>query len=654
MVWATQAQHCCLPHMQAHASRAKATAGPSRVGGAARTLRKCGGWLRLRGVGRSTRSGEPIIFRDKLSGAASRAVIERTSRWPGPQSKEQVEELPVSVALRRPVPGYRPDIDGLRAVAVISVVIFHAFPGALAGGFAGVDIFFAISGYLISQHIIETLDQGRFSLVDFYVRRIKRIYPALVTVMVATLVAGIAVMASGELRQLAADALASVAFVANIYFYMTRDYFSQGASASPLLHLWSLGVEEQYYIIWPVALFVLWRFASRRVATFAIAAAILLSFACSIVLSRTHAIAAFYLPFTRFWELLFGSALAWAQFHAAKRSAVPASDTVSAARLPLRDLASVAGGALIAASFALFDPGTVFPGWRAAFPAGGATLIIAAGPAAWFNRRVLSVKPLTYIGLVSYPFYLWHWPILVFLRLLSSGTPTAAMLIAAIVVAFALSSITFSFIERPARYSRVVRWHPLRPRRDDDGHRPVQLRDFARQRLARPFSRCELRCESGALGIHRCVQQAFPASELCIMPAPNGRPEVALLGDSHANHFYEGLQPALASDGTGLFAVGAGNCPPFPDVDIYLDQHVKHCSELFGGALDYVVNSPDIHSVILSSYAISTIAGGLDYGEGDTIQRPGGSDDGGPERWEHPERLPRWSRTHLDPAHCGR
>jgi len=410
MVWATQAQHCCLPHMQAHASRAKATAGPSRVGGAARTLRKCGGWLRLRGVGRSTRSGEPIIFRDKLSGAASRAVIERTSRWPGPQSKEQVEELPVSVALRRPVPGYRPDIDGLRAVAVISVVIFHAFPGALAGGFAGVDIFFAISGYLISQHIIETLDQGRFSLVDFYVRRIKRIYPALVTVMVATLAAGIALMASGELRQLAADALASVAFVANIYFYLTRDYFSQGASASPLLHLWSLGVEEQYYIIWPVALFVLWRFASRRVATFAIAAAILLSFACSIVLSRTHAIAAFYLPFTRFWELLFGSALAWAQFHAAKRSAVPASDTVSAARLPLRDLASVVGGALIAA------------------------------------RR-------------------------------GAQAPAACR---------------------------------VRPRCDDDGHRPVQLCDFARQRLARPFSRCELWRESGALGVHRYVQEGLP------------------------------------------------------------------------------------------------------------------------------------------------
>lgn len=530
----------------------------------------------------------------------------------------------MSVTLRRPVAGYRPDIDGLRAVAVISVVIFHAFPTALAGGFAGVDIFFAISGYLISQHIIETLDQGRFSLIDFYVRRIKRIYPALITVMVATLAAGIALMASGELRQLAADALASVAFVANIYFYMTRDYFSQGASASPLLHLWSLGVEEQYYIIWPVALFVLWRFTSRRVATFAIAAAILLSLACSIVLSRTHAIAAFYLPLTRFWELLFGSALAWAQFHSAKRDAMSACDTVQAARPTLRDLASVAGAILLAMSFALFDPGTVFPGWRAALPAGGATLIIAAGPAAWFNRRVLSVKPMTYIGLVSYPLYLWHWPILVFVRLLSSDTPTVAMLVAAIVVAFALSSVTFMFIERPVRYSRVVRWHPLRAACVLVAMMMgIGLSSYAISRdngLPGRFPDANFGANPEHWASTDACKKTFPASELCVMPAPNGRPEVALLGDSHANHFYDGLQPALASDGDSLFAVGAGNCPPFSDVDIYLDKHVKHCSELFRSVLDYVVNSPDVHSVILSSYAISTIAGGLDYGEGDTIR----------------------------------
>ncbi|HEY4350838.1 MAG TPA: acyltransferase, partial [Paraburkholderia sp.] len=342
----------------------------------------------------------------------------------------------MSATLRKPVQGYRPDIDGLRAVAVISVVVFHAFPAILAGGFVGVDIFFAISGYLISQHIIETLDQRRFSLVGFYARRIKRIYPALITVMAACLAAGIVMMASGELEQLASDALASVAFAANLYFLATRDYFSQGAGASALLHLWSLGVEEQYYIIWPVALYLLWRFASPRVTTLVIATAIVLSLGVSIVLSGTHAVAAFYLPVTRFWELLFGAALAWAEFHAGARGSARAGASARGLalvrRLPLRDLASFTGAALIALSLALYDPTTVFPGWRAALPAGGATLIMAAGPTAWLNRRLLALKPMTYIGLISYPLYLWHWPILVFLRLSSGGAPTATMRVAAI------------------------------------------------------------------------------------------------------------------------------------------------------------------------------------------------------------------------------
>ncbi|MFM0191075.1 acyltransferase family protein [Paraburkholderia nemoris] len=530
----------------------------------------------------------------------------------------------MSVTSRKPVQAYRPDIDGLRAAAVISVVIFHAFPGALAGGFAGVDIFFAISGYLISQHIIETLDQGRFSLIDFYARRIKRIYPALITVMVTSLAAGIVLMASGELKQLASDALASVAFVANIYFYMTRDYFSQGASTSALLHLWSLGVEEQYYIIWPIALFLLWRFVSRRVATIAIAAGIVLSLASSIFLSGTHAIAAFYLPVTRFWELLFGSALAWVEFHSGEHRTALARDTALAWRLTLRDFASLAGVALIAVSLALFDPKIVFPGWRAALPAGGATLIIAAGPAAWFNRRVLALKPLVYIGLISYPLYLWHWPILVFLHLLSGGTPTATMLVAAIVVAFALSSITLSFIETPARFSRTARYHPVRAASVLVAMMTgVGLSSYA----ISSDNGLPDRFPDASFGAHQqhwvltdTCKKTFPGSEFCVIPAPNGRPEVALLGDSHANHLYEGLQPALASNGIGLFAVGSGNCPPFSGVDIYLGEHVKHCAALFGGVLDYVVKSSDIRSVVLSSYAISSITGGFDYGQGGYIR----------------------------------
>ncbi|AUT52009.1 acyltransferase family protein [Paraburkholderia caribensis] len=526
----------------------------------------------------------------------------------------------MSATSRKPAQGYRPDIDGLRAIAVVSVVIFHAFPATLAGGFAGVDIFFAISGYLISQHIIETLDQGRFSIVDFYARRIKRIYPALMIVLVATLAAGFVLMTSGELERLAREALASVAFVANVYFYLTRDYFSQEASASALLHLWSLGVEEQYYIIWPVALFLLWRYTSRRMATCVIVAAILLSLASSVYLSSSHAIAAFYLPVVRFWELLFGSMLAWAEFHARKRNASQSGSEVST----LRESVAFAGLALIVASFVLLDPKSVFPGWRAALPAGGATLVMAAGPGAWLNRRVLSLRPFVYLGLISYPLYLWHWPVLVFVRLLSGGTPSITMLFAALVVAVALSSITFSFIEAPARFSFYSRRYPVRVASVLFAMMMgVGLSSYAISRhdgLPERFPDASFGAQQERWVFTDTCKKDFPNSEFCVMPAPNGRPQVALLGDSHANHYYEGLKPALSVRGTGLFAVGAGNCPPFYGVDISLGGHVKHCSALFDGVLDYIVKSHDIQWVVLSSYAISSIAGGLDYGKGDFIR----------------------------------
>lgn len=524
----------------------------------------------------------------------------------------------------RAAQSYRPDIDGLRALAVVAVVVFHAFPDALAGGFVGVDIFFAISGYLISQHIIETLDQKRFSLIDFYSRRIKRIYPALIIVLIASLAAGLVLMASGELARLARDALASVAFVANIYFYTTQDYFSQGASASALLHLWSLGVEEQYYIVWPVALFLLWKFASRRVATLLILAAIVLSLASSVYLSATHASAAFYLPVTRFWELLFGSTLAWIEFLLAHRRE---SDEKSAVpHVALRNLAALAGLVLIAASLVLFDPKTVFPGWRAALPAGGATLVIAAGAQAWLNRRVLSLRPFVYIGLISYPLYLWHWPILVFVRLLSSGAPTMAMLLMAIAAAFALSAMTFNFIEAPARFSTPARRYPLRVASALFAvMMGIGLSSYA---ISRDNGLPD-RFPDASYGAHQehwtftdACKQTFPGSDFCIQPAPGRRNVVALLGDSHANHYYEGLQSALAdADGhAGVLAVGSGNCPPFYGVDIHLGGYVKHCAALFDGVLDYVVRSNDIHTVILSSYAISSITGGFDYDAGGYIK----------------------------------
>jgi SGNH domain (fused to AT3 domains) len=266
----------------------------------------------------------------------------------------------------------------------------------------------------------------------------------------------------------------------------------------------------------------------------------------------------------------------------------------------------------------------VFPGWRAALPAGGATLIVAAGPAAWLNRRLLALKPMTYIGLISYPLYLWHWPILVFLRLSSSGAPTAKMRLAAIGVAVALSALTFSCIEAPARFSRVARSHPVRMASVLFAMMMgIGLSSYAISRddgLPDRFPDASFNERRENWVFTDTCKKTFPGAEFCMMPTPNGRPEVALLGDSHANHFYDGLRRALAANETGLFAVGAGNCPPFSDVDIYLGTYVKHCAALFDGVLDYVVKSREIHTVVLSSYAVSSIAGGFDYARGDYIR----------------------------------
>ncbi|WP_027795699.1 acyltransferase family protein [Paraburkholderia acidipaludis] len=521
---------------------------------------------------------------------------------------------------------YRSDIDGLRAVAVTSVVVFHAFPQWLAGGFVGVDIFFAISGYLISRHIIETLERDRFSLVDFYTRRIKRIYPALIIVLLASLAAGLLMMTSGELMQLSKDALASVLFAANLYFYLTADYFSQGAAASPLLHLWSLGVEEQYYIVWPVALWVLWKYASRRVAVALIVAALLLSFAASIALSSSHATAAFYLPVTRIWELLCGSLLAWAESRGVQwlSSARALPGMPRGASLRLRDLFAGAGLALIAASVMLYDPKVVFPGWRAALPAIGATLVMGAGGAAWINRGLLSRRPVVYCGLISYPLYLWHWPILVFVRLLSSGSPSVPLTLLAIALAVLLSDATFKFVEAPARFSRPARKYPvLVASALFSVMMGVGLSSYAISRddgLPDRFPDAAFGANQPGWAFTAGCKERFPASDFCVMPRDDGRSEIALLGDSHANHYYEGLRAALAGGDTRLFAVGSGNCPPFYDVDIHLGGYVKHCSALFDKVLGYVVKSPAIHTVILSSYAISSIKGGFDYDEGGYIK----------------------------------
>ncbi|HEY4973823.1 MAG TPA: acyltransferase, partial [Steroidobacteraceae bacterium] len=290
---------------------------------------------------------------------------------------------------------YRPDIDGLRAVAVMLVLNYHAFPEAVPGGFIGVDVFFVISGFLITGIIARDLDLNRFNLWAFYGRRIRRIFPALVVVLCATLVLGWLWLLPSAYAQLSANVIASAAFLSNIALLWQSGYFDIESGRKPLLHLWSLGIEEQFYLFCPPLLILA---ARLRVSLLALAAVIgVASFALNVTLIGLNPAATFYLPFTRAWELLAGATLAcgWGQL----------SQTSAAS-----NLRASAGILLIAVAAITLDGRSAFPGWWALLPVAGGALLLSA-PIAWGCRRVLATRPLVWLGQISYPLYLWHWPL---------------------------------------------------------------------------------------------------------------------------------------------------------------------------------------------------------------------------------------------------
>ena len=288
---------------------------------------------------------------------------------------------------------YRPDIDGLRALAVMAVIIFHTFPKLLPGGFVGVDIFFVISGYLITQIILSDLGSGKFSAASFYARRIRRIFPALIVVLIATFALGWYYLLPAELVSLGKNILASALFSANLMLLSEVGYFDVAAHLKPLLHLWSLGIEEQFYLVWPWLLWAL----PRTWLTPAMVLAIAASFALDVSMVEHHPSETFYLPFTRAWELLAGAVLV--RFPRAKNAN--------------NELIAFAGIVAIEGSFFLLDARSVFPGWAAVLPVGG-TMLLLQSEASLVNRFALANRLAVGVGLISYPLYLWHWPLLVF------------------------------------------------------------------------------------------------------------------------------------------------------------------------------------------------------------------------------------------------
>ena len=340
---------------------------------------------------------------------------------------------------------YRPDIDGLRAVAVLAVIIYHAFPKALPGGFVGVDIFFVISGYLISGILYKGHREGNFSFREFYARRIRRLFPALITVLLLCLGYGWLILLPNEYQQLGKHVAAGTLFIQNIVFWQESGYFDTAANLKPLLHLWSLAVEEQYYIFFPPILLLVWKRKWPLVLILSIL--LVASMIGNLVMSVQNRASDFFLTPYRAWEFLGGSLLAWWHYDRGHEDDIPLH----------RQALSLGGIILLGLGLIFIHKNHPYPGWRALLPVAGTLLLMEGGGSSWVNRTILSNSIMVWIGLISYPLYLFHWPALSFVHIVKAGKPDNIAIWSALAVTFVLTVITYYLIERSIRYSRSPR-----------------------------------------------------------------------------------------------------------------------------------------------------------------------------------------------------
>jgi len=473
-------------------------------------------------------------------------------------------------------PKYRADIDGLRAIAVFFVIGFHAFPDWVKGGFVGVDVFFVISGFLISSIIFSNLDKGTFSFTEFYARRIKRIFPALILVMAACYALGWFQLLADEYKQLGKHIAAGAGFVSNFIFWQEAGYFDN-TETKLMLHLWSLGVEEQFYIVWPPLLYFAWKMRFNLLLI--VAAIALVSFALNIGEVHGDAVAAFYSPVTRFWELLVGSLLAYTTLHKAaflagtgaalKKIIYGAADENR--EIAIRNAQSTLGVMLIGIAVLLVSRDREFPGWWALLPTLGACLIISAGPQAWLNRIVLSHRVVVWFGLISYPLYLWHWPLLSFPKIIEADTPSSAMRIAAILLAIALAWLTYKLVEKPIRFGARSRASVtvlclLMLVIGYVGYAAYE-RDGYGSRLPKIISAATKFNVTDEWRLHKCFLEDEDSNTGFIDDCldRDKKPLIFLWGDSYAAALYPGLKALKETRGVGIAQFTASACPPLMD-----------------------------------------------------------------------------------------
>ena len=520
----------------------------------------------------------------QLADASARVSLERT-----PPHLSQAEVR------------YRPDIDGLRALAVVPVVLFHAGFGWVSGGFVGVDVFFVISGFLITSILAREIAEKRYSIIEFYRRRALRIFPALAAMTLTTIAAGYFILTPAEYVDLAKASATVAAFSSNIYFWKSISYFNNGNAFQPLLHTWSLAVEEQYYVFFPLVL----RLVSprRKMIAGTLWFILLASLGLAILLVPIKPNLAFYLLPTRAWELMLGGLVAIGGLPKAPSNRVAS-------------IASLIGLALIAAPMVLYSASTPFPGIAALPPTIGTALIIWSGGRALVGST-LSMRPIVLVGQASYSIYLWHLPLLAYAVYLMGGHIPLGVSLAICIVSVALGFTSLALVERPFRTRAQHRTRmAIAATSGMVMVAVVSVLIIVARGLPARLNADQMSIVSTAADKYKhhaeCMtldQSVVAPEHACRLGTPHVNPTILLWGDSHAMVTATALQQAaLRRHGAFLFAADA-DCPPGLgfDIDPHFDPGLtsqlsyRYCPQYNAEMLKLALASPDLKTVVLSS-----------------------------------------------------
>ncbi|ABC29517.1 predicted acyltransferase [Hahella chejuensis KCTC 2396] len=502
---------------------------------------------------------------------------------------------------------YRPDIDGLRALAVVPVILFHSSVQGFSGGYVGVDIFFVISGFLITSIIYAEMEKGEFSILTFYERRVRRIFPALFTVIALTLLAGYLILLPNEYENLGKNALSATLFSSNLYLMTEIGYFAAPAETNALLHTWSLAVEEQFYIFFPPFLMAICSLGRRKILTL-LAAISLCSLVLSVYLTKSHPESSFFFTPIRIWELMIGAILVF----------IPRANF---SRL-IANALSLTGFSLIAFSIFAYTPATPFPGYAALAPCIGTALIIYAGQYKdVYVSNLLSLSPINFIGKLSYSLYLFHWPVIVFLKLYVMTPITHFHFGIYFITTFALSYLNWKYIETPFRKKTIL------------GNRKnilissvmtlclfsaISFITIASQGL--PFRINEnisfiAEAANDKPNLSECLkdEKAFgPYSHQCSLGGDNNKQTSVLMwGDSHGEALMPALDKALTKLSLKGEFVGRGGCIPLLDA-YQAAEGFSECPQINDAIFNYISEMPHLKTVILAS-RWSLYANGLRY-----------------------------------------